>query len=126
MLARRRRGNIFLGIFLGFSLVLTLLGTGLGPQAASLARPANQDPGPAAGNVLTLQAPAATTPSINNQPEAVDAFAFLSPCNIQVTQGVTFTLDLMINAGTNTVTAQQSYLTFTNALLQVITPGFGC
>jgi hypothetical protein len=55
-----------------------------------------------------------------------DAFHTLSPCNIQVTQGTTFTLDLLVNAGTNQVVAQQAYLTFTNSLLQVVAPGGTC
>src|SRR4051794_12044616 len=39
-------------------------------------------------------------PGTQEAPQAVDAFAFLSPCTLPVTQGQTFTLDLVINAGT--------------------------
>ena len=55
-----------------------------------------------------------------------DAYAYLSPCNVAVTQGMTFTLDLRVNSGTNQVVGQQSYITFTNSLLQVIPPGGTC
>src|SRR5687768_5919136 len=35
-----------------------------------------------------------------------DAFQFLDPCNLTVTQGQTFTLNLMVNPGGHFVTAQ--------------------
>ena len=84
---------------------------------------------PGADGAITINAAAPGTggaPSAPGAPPVADAFAFLSPCNINVSPGVTFTLDLMINAGTNTVVGQQSYLTFTNSLLQVVNPALGC
>src|SRR3954466_371683 len=59
-------------------------------------------------------------------PNAADASAYLSACNLNVSPGMTFTLDLRIRSGSNTVAAQQSYLTFTNSLLQVIPLGGSC
>src|SRR4051794_25843821 len=57
---------------------------------------------------------------------AVDAYAHWvvngsSPSEITVTVGSRLVLDLYINSGTNTnIATQQSYLTFTNSLLQVV------
>src|SRR5438552_9956821 len=66
-------------------------------------------------------------------PQTADAFAHLvyngtTPASITVSQGVKFTLDLYINCGTNTnVSGQQTYMTFNNALLQVVSPsGTSC
>jgi hypothetical protein len=56
-----------------------------------------------------------------------DAFARLDPCPMSVTIGTKFTIDIRINSGTHTVVGQQSYLTFTNSLLQVVDPNqSGC
>jgi hypothetical protein len=50
-----------------------------------------------------------------------DAFAHLEPSTpITVGVGSRFSLDLLINSGANTVGAQQSYLTFTQPLLQQV------
>ena len=63
----------------------------------------------------TSTATATPTPNTNT------GYAHLSPASpLTVTLGSKFTLDLLVNAGTNTVGAQQSYLTFTNSLLQVV------
>ncbi len=59
-------------------------------------------------------------------PAVADAFAYLSPCDFPVTPGSSFTVDLMVNGGTNTVAGQQSYLTFDSSLLQVVSPSLGC
>jgi hypothetical protein len=72
--------------------------------------------------LLAVSADAATI-TVNS---TADAFAFLSPCNVTVAPGATFTLDLMINGGTNTVGVQQSYLTFSNTLLKVIPQNGSC
>jgi hypothetical protein len=66
--------------------------------------------------------------------EATDAFAELRPAGNApqnggtVSPGTKFTLDLWIDAGTNNdVSSQQSYLTFQNSVLQVVSPsGSGC
>ncbi len=47
-------------------------------------------------------------------PDLVDAYAHLVPNPVlTATVGTKFTIDLYINSGTNTVQAQQSYMTFT-------------
>src|SRR5690242_12569763 len=72
-------------------------------------------------------APASTSGRVEHAPAAIDAYAHLVPGAITVTVGASFTLDLYINSGTNTVVGQQSYLTFTNTLLQVVNPAqSGC
>jgi hypothetical protein len=54
------------------------------------------------------------------------AYAHWQPSSpITVSVGTTFTLDLLVNAGPNSIIAQQSYLTFPNALLQNINPNTG-
>lgn len=68
-------------------------------------------------------------PSANNAPNVNDAFLFLQPGTggsvpapgngDQVGVGDRFVLDLMLNAGSDLeITGHQSYLTFTNSLLQ--------
>src|SRR5205823_7217380 len=53
-------------------------------------------------------------------PNTNTAFAHFAPSGpITVTQGTTFTLDLLVNTGTQSAVAHQSYLTFTNSLVQV-------
>lgn len=64
--------------------------------------------------------------SAGERTASADAFAFLNPCNMTVAPGSTFTVDLMINGGTNTISGQQSYLTFSNALLKVISQNGDC
>ena len=55
-------------------------------------------------------------------------FAHFSPAGPQtVAVGVPFTLDLLVNSGSNLASAQQSYLTFTNSILQNVQVGqFTC
>src|SRR4051812_4620983 len=59
-----------------------------------------------------------------DSPRAVDAFIELvpeagaPPNGGSANVGDRFVLDLMVHSGTNNVTAQQSYLTFTNSVLQ--------
>ena len=105
---------------MGLALALILFGGAFVLNAKATVEPPRPEPATAlaAANCGQLRADSA--------PQANDAFAFLSPCNLVVTQGTTFTLDLDINAGTNNVVGQQSYLTFTQGLLQVIQPGFSC
>jgi len=56
-----------------------------------------------------------------NPPATLDAYAHLVPGGVvTATVGTSLTLDLYINSGSNIVTGQQSYLTFTNSLLQVV------
>lgn len=106
-------------------LLLTLIALGLlaivAPGASTATRAAVFLPN---GQVPT--SPHSTGGSKGAVPSVADAFAHLVPCNIGVTQGTTVTLDLRINAGTNTVAGQQSYLTFTNSILQVVDPNMGC
>src|SRR5262249_47938878 len=61
-------------------------------------------------------------------PPAIDAYAHLVPNSVlTATVGAKLTLDLYINSGSNTVVGQQSYITFTNSLLQVVSTGqAGC
>src|SRR3954447_9662278 len=59
----------------------------------------------------------------------VDAFAYFTPSTpITVSVGTTFTLNLYINSGSpnNFVTAAQNYLTYNNAVLQVVNPNSAC
>ncbi len=56
------------------------------------------------------------------RPQAADAYAHLGTTNIETTPGTKFTVDLGTNSGTNTVVGQQTYMTFTNSLLQVVDP----
>src|SRR4051812_30731417 len=95
------RNRVAIGVVLGLIMVLSLLAGGLVSHATPLERNA-VSPGGSAGQALQL--------SVGNpgrdQPEVADAFAFLSPCNITVTQGTTFTLDLIINGGSNVIAGQ--------------------
>jgi hypothetical protein len=60
-----------------------------------------------------------STPTITPNPDG--AFAHLSPAlPVTVTLGSRLSLDLMIDAQANIAAGQQSYLTFTNSLLQVV------
>jgi hypothetical protein len=57
-------------------------------------------------------------------PAVADAFAHLVPAGgVTVAVGSTFTLDLYLNSGSHPVISQQSYLTFTQTLWQVVLPG---
>jgi hypothetical protein len=120
MSAKHRHGSIIFGVILGLTLLLVLLGNGAASRALPLDRPSGQSVPPGTN----------TDPGVNDvkpsDPNVADAFHLLSPCNISVTQGTTFTLDLLVNAGTNQIVSQQAYLTFTNALLQVVSTGGGC
>src|SRR3954453_20623406 len=66
------------------------------------------------------QAPAA--------PRTIDAYAHFAPAGpLTVLVGSRFTLDLMVNSGSNAVTVAQSYVTFTQSLLQNVDPSMpGC
>lgn len=66
---------------------------------------------------------AAPTNTPTTTPVNANAYAHFQPSMpLTVTVGSKFTLDLMINGGTNTITAAQNYLTFTNSILQVVDP----
>lgn len=57
--------------------------------------------------------------SAPSKPSAIDAYAHFQPAGpLTVLVGSQFTLDLMINSGSNQVTVAQNYLTFTNSLIQ--------
>jgi hypothetical protein len=61
---------------------------------------------------------------VNAAPCGPTAFAHFQPATpITVSVGSTFTLDLLINGGGHAIRAQQSYLTFTQSLLQNILVG---
>jgi hypothetical protein len=64
----------------------------------------------------------------NWAPTAVDAYAHFLPNPVfTATVGTKFTLDLYINSGSNIIVGQQSYMTFTTGLLQVVSTGMaGC
>jgi hypothetical protein len=74
----------------------------------------------------TAEAPSGQSQGTAPDAPLNDAFAYLLPCNITVSTGQTVTLDLTINTGSHVAIAQQSYLTFTNSLLQVVDPNTGC
>jgi hypothetical protein len=66
------------------------------------------------------------TPTLTSTPNSNTAYAHFAPAApLTVTVGTTFTLDLMVNAGTHNAAVQQSYLTFTNSLLQVVDASTG-
>ena len=68
----------------------------------------------------TATSTATATPNTNT------AFGHFAPSGpITVTQGTTFTLDLLIDTGTQSAVAHQSYLTFTNSLVQVASAATG-
>lgn len=59
------------------------------------------------------------SPTPTNTPFVANAFAHFQPTGpLTVTVGTTFTLNLMVNSGTHNTTVAQSYLTFTNSILQ--------
>src|SRR5947209_5517509 len=65
----------------------------------------------AAGRLTDTQPPGA--------PNTLDAFAHFSPTGpLTVVVGSKFTLDLEVNSGSNSVAVAQSYLTFTDSVLQ--------
>jgi hypothetical protein len=68
------------------------------------------------------------TPTPTSTPTNIDAFAHFSPYGpLTVSVGSQFTLDLLVNSGSNSVSAAQSYLTFTNSILQNVAVGSpGC
>ena len=97
--------------------VALLLGIGLAGGASA---------GPGGSASAPANSPAQSAPAA---PNAADAFAHLDPAsgapanNGTVSVGAKFTLNLLINSGSNTnLTAQQSYLTFNSAVLQVVDP----
>src|SRR5689334_10840306 len=96
-------------LFLLFGLTLAALGL------AFWATPGGAAPAP----------PAVKSP---NAPHTVDAFAHFEPAGpLTVIVGQQFTLDLMVNSGSNNVGAAQNYLTFTNSVLQnVLVGSVGC
>ena len=64
------------------------------------------------------------TPSATETPFTADAYAHLVPSGpATVVVGQKFTLDLLVNSGSNRIIGNQSYFTFTNALLQVAPVG---
>ncbi|MFL5733934.1 MAG: dockerin type I domain-containing protein [Chloroflexia bacterium] len=68
----------------------------------------------------TATATPTATPNTNT------ASAHFDPSGpITATLGTTFTLDMLINTGTQSAVAHQSYLTFTNSLLQVASASTG-
>ena len=73
-----------------------------------------------------LHAREAATPTIT--PPARDAHAYFQPSGpLTTTLGSKLTLELRVSSGTNLVTAQQSYLTFTSSILQAVdTAQAGC
>jgi hypothetical protein len=75
----------------------------------------------------STSAPTGTpTNTATGTPNTNTAFAHFGPSGpITVTQDTTFTLDLLINTGSQTAAAQQSYVTFTNSLLQVASASTG-
>lgn len=113
------------GMLLAGLLTLAFGAILLAGSAVAHAMPAERlarAPGSARAEQRALRTPL----GVQAAPLPADAFASLSPCNIAVTQGTTFTLDLFINGGSNIIIGQQSYLTFTNSLLQVVDPKAGC
>src|SRR5690349_13797778 len=94
------------GVLVGVLLALTFGAILLAVSAVSHAMPAES---PASASSLARAGqPALKNPlEVQAAPLVADAFAFLSPCNIAVTQGTTFTLDLIINGGTNIIAGQQ-------------------
>ncbi|HEX9991189.1 MAG TPA: S-layer homology domain-containing protein [Chloroflexia bacterium] len=129
---RNRSHNYRLGALLG----LILLIAGLAGVATPLPT-ASGSPGLVAwanggGATLPLKLPIpgqrpATLPA-DRVPAAVNAYAHFMPGPVfTATVGTKFTLDLYVNSGSNTVVGQQSYMTFTNSLLQVVdTSQSGC
>ena len=120
MLAKHSYPGVLVGVLLALAFGALLLAG----SAVSHAMPAESPA--SASSPARAEQPALKNPlAVQAAPLVADAFAFLSPCNIAVTQGTTFTLDLLINGGTNIIAGQQSYLTFTNSLLQVVDPNTG-
>src|SRR4051812_18121918 len=87
-------------LFLFFTLIALGLLAIVAPDSSSVTRAATVLPGGQS------HANPPGTGGSKGVPSTADAFAYLSPCNIVVSQGVTFTLDLLINAGTNQVVGQ--------------------
>jgi hypothetical protein len=95
----------------------TVTGT---PPTATATNTATNTRTPTGTRTLTPTRTGTRTPTVTSTPNLNTGFAHLAPAGpLTVTVGTTFTLDLMVNAGTKSAAAQQSYLTFTNALLQV-------
>lgn len=66
-------------------------------------------------------APTNTGVPPTNTPATGDAFAHFEPAGPMTVQvGSKFVLDLKINSGSSNVNAAQSYMTFTNSLIQVV------
>src|SRR3954447_18480590 len=71
-------------------------------------------------------APAPLSAGSPHAPHDVDAYARFEPAGpLTVLVGEQFTLDLMVNSGSNNAGAAQSYLTFTNSILQNVLVGSG-
>jgi hypothetical protein len=79
-------------------------------------------------NTRTFTRTATRTTTPTNTPNTNTGYAYFAPSSpLTVTLGTTFTLDLMVHADNYNAAAQQSYLTFTNSLLQVSDAGAaGC
>jgi hypothetical protein len=61
------------------------------------------------------------TPTNTATPGNINAFHRFSPNGpVNIALGTKLTLDLMLNSGSNNVTVNQAYLTFTNSILQVV------
>jgi hypothetical protein len=132
---RNHSQGLRLGALLGFIfLIAGLISVAAPLRPAPSAITANQSAlGTTNGNATspaTLSFPVQQSASqqAKESPSAVDAFAHLAPNPVlTATVGSKFTLDLLINSGTNTIVGQQSYMTFTNSLLQVVSTGSsGC
>ncbi|MFL5731609.1 MAG: dockerin type I domain-containing protein, partial [Chloroflexia bacterium] len=66
------------------------------------------------------------TATPTSTPTNIDAFAHFAPDGpLTVPVGSQFTLDLMVDAGSNNIGAAQSYLTFTSSILQNVQVGSG-
>ncbi len=116
-------------LVLAATILVSLLAAALLPAGARVlgAPPTVLHPGAVSDPRLAGDVAGALPIASGDHPTALDAFAHLVPGEITVTVGTKFTLDLKINDGTNAVIAQQSYLTFTNTLLQVVdTAQSGC
>jgi hypothetical protein len=67
---------------------------------------------------------ATATPTMTDTPAPLNAFARFEPNGaVSVAVGDRLDLDLWVNAGTNSASASQNYLTFTNDLIQMVNPG---
>jgi hypothetical protein len=116
---RDSRAVIF-GALAGLLCALMLVG-GLVAQPTATAAPTGQvgnSNGPASGPPAGA---AGSAIKVGGAPDVADAFAHsVPPAVLTATVGTKFTIDVYINGGTNSVVGQQSYLTFTTSLLQVV------